>query len=217
MPDNNPPDIFDFGRTQGPSAPPTPLRETAQWHVAAGGKKGGPFTTAQIKKGLAAGKIPRSALVWKEGMAEWTPVGQIPQLVPAAGSAPPPLPDADTGRPEALDTGPAPLAPTGDEFDAGATRMHGNPVDEAASAARPPSGASGPQPALAASAEAASQGVDFPLGHILDNKFLITRKLGQGGMGAVYRVTERDDTGVEYAIKVLAPALIDDPQALADL
>jgi serine/threonine-protein kinase len=54
------------------------------------------------------------------------------------------------------------------------------------------------------------------IGHVLDGRLIVTKKLGQGAMGAVYRVIDQD-TQVEYAAKVLAPALASDPQALLEL
>ena len=52
-------------------------------------------------------------------------------------------------------------------------------------------------------------------GDILDGKFYVIKKLGQGGIGAVYKVI--DDADVEYAIKVVLPEYIDDATALKEL
>lgn len=57
---------------------------------------------------------------------------------------------------------------------------------------------------------------DFPIGYVLDDRLVVTLKLGQGGMGTVYRVTDRE-THAEYAIKVLAPELAGSPAALKEL
>ena len=53
-------------------------------------------------------------------------------------------------------------------------------------------------------------------GDVLDGKYQIIKKLGQGGMGAVYRVID-DTTDVEYAVKVVLPEYIEDPAALKEL
>ena len=99
MPDQNPPEIFDVGKTQMASSPP-PLKgfqpqEVAEWYVAAGGKKGGPYTAAQIRKSLAAGKLSSSAVVWKQGMSGWISLTEVPEFAPA--TAPPPLPTTIKG------------------------------------------------------------------------------------------------------------------------
>ena len=56
----------------------------------------------------------------------------------------------------------------------------------------------------------------LPIGYILDDKFVITKILGKGGLGIVYKATERD-TGVEFAVKVLTPELFNDAMARKDL
>ena len=53
-------------------------------------------------------------------------------------------------------------------------------------------------------------------GDILDGKYQVIKKLGQGGMGAVYRVID-DTTDVEYAVKIVLPEYIEDPAALKEL
>ena len=54
------------------------------------------------------------------------------------------------------------------------------------------------------------------MGHVLDGKLSIVRKLGRGGTGAVYRVVDTK-TQEEYAIKVLAPQLVGSEQSLQNL
>ena len=53
-------------------------------------------------------------------------------------------------------------------------------------------------------------------GDVLDGKYQVIKKLGQGGMGAVYRVID-DTTDVEYAVKVVLPEYVEDPAALKEL
>ena len=56
----------------------------------------------------------------------------------------------------------------------------------------------------------------LPIGYVLDDKFVITKVLGKGGLGIVYKATERQ-TGVEFAIKIVASELVNDVQARNDL
>jgi eukaryotic-like serine/threonine-protein kinase len=51
------------------------------------------------------------------------------------------------------------------------------------------------------------------LGRELDGKYTILEKLGQGGMGAVYRATQHS-VGREVAIKVVNAHLVSDPEAI---
>lgn len=57
---------------------------------------------------------------------------------------------------------------------------------------------------------------DLSVGSLLRGRYLITKPLGRGGMGVVYKATDKE-THAEYAVKVLVPELSRDPQALADL
>lgn len=71
----------------------------AEWYYAKGKEKVGPLTTAQLRELARSGELSRNDMVWKQGMANWTPAAQVkhlfaevvPQVVPA--SVPPPLPD----------------------------------------------------------------------------------------------------------------------------
>jgi serine/threonine protein kinase len=87
-----------------------------------------------------------------------------------------------------------------DPFDTGRTVLHD------------PS-SSGPQSLLV---DESTRAVDLPIGYVLDGRLVVTQKLGQGGMGAVYRVTDRE-TYAEYAVKVLCAELANNLQAVADL
>lgn len=213
---------IDFGRTQGSTPPPPPpVGADAQvWHVSAGGKTVGPATAEQVRRSIAAGKVPLSAVVWKDGMADWLTLSHVPEFanVTVRPTPPPPPVDAattDTRRAQALDASrtmqqPPPGKPDqrAKSLDYGSTMQHGAPPASRTTA--PPSQ---PQPSAPPTVQT---GTDFPVGHVLDERLVITLKLGQGGMGAVYRVTDRE-THVEYAIKVLTPELVGSPAAFADL
>jgi membrane protease subunit (stomatin/prohibitin family) len=93
-----------FGGQQGGTPPPMPAQ--AMYHVDQNGQPGGPYSVAQIQQGVAAGQVTAQTLVWTNGMAAWTPAGQVPALA-SLFSAPPPIPGAGTPPPMP----PAPPAP----------------------------------------------------------------------------------------------------------
>lgn len=60
------------------------------WFYAKNGSQQGPLSTDEIKSRIAMGEIGPNDLAWCEGMSDWLPVGQIPQLK-AETAAPTPL------------------------------------------------------------------------------------------------------------------------------
>jgi len=56
----------------------------------------------------------------------------------------------------------------------------------------------------------------LPGGYVVDGRFEIRRKLGQGGFGAVYLAWDRN-LEVEKALKVLPAVMAEDEEAIADL
>ncbi len=71
---------------------PPPLPQSVAYHVALDGQSAGPFDLTAMKPHVQSGKLTRETLVWKDGMASWTPAGQVPELAGLFGSTPPPLP-----------------------------------------------------------------------------------------------------------------------------
>jgi len=51
-----------------------------EWYYASGGVQQGPITIEELKSRKAAGQIAADSLVWKEGMADWKPWNEIPEL-----------------------------------------------------------------------------------------------------------------------------------------
>jgi hypothetical protein len=41
---------------------------------------------------ISSGQLTRSSLVWKNGMAQWTKAGEVPELAALFSSVPPPVP-----------------------------------------------------------------------------------------------------------------------------
>jgi hypothetical protein len=72
---------------------PPPLPQAVKFHVALGGQQAGPFDLPTLQQYVQAGQLTKDTLVWKEGMANWTAAGQVPELANLfGGAAPPPLP-----------------------------------------------------------------------------------------------------------------------------
>lgn len=78
--------------TGGPGAPP-PLPASAAFFVAIEGKQAGPFDLAGLQAKVAAGQLKGDTLVWKNGMAQWMPAGQVMELAGILANVPPPLPN----------------------------------------------------------------------------------------------------------------------------
>ncbi len=67
--------------------PPIPQQANASFFVAEGGKQSGPFSMNEL-----GGKLTRDTLVWRQGMAQWTRAGDVPELKSLVDSIPPSLP-----------------------------------------------------------------------------------------------------------------------------
>jgi membrane protease subunit (stomatin/prohibitin family) len=77
-----------------PPAPggPPPLPAGAQWYLGVGGAQQGPFDQGGLAAQAATGALTATTLVWKAGMAQWTPASEVPEVAQVLGSTPPPLP-----------------------------------------------------------------------------------------------------------------------------
>ena len=54
----------------------------SEWYYAQDNVPKGPVSAAEIKRMAAAGDLPPSELVWKEGMTDWTEAGSVKELFP---------------------------------------------------------------------------------------------------------------------------------------
>jgi membrane protease subunit (stomatin/prohibitin family) len=77
-----------------PAAPDAPPPLPAPWFLGVNGQQQGPFDTAGLAAAVTSGALTASTLVWRAGMAAWTPASQVPEIASLLGSAPPPLPPA---------------------------------------------------------------------------------------------------------------------------
>jgi formylglycine-generating enzyme required for sulfatase activity len=77
------------------------------WWYATGGTRKGPVGFDFIREKVLGGEILPSDVVWKEGMAAWTPISDVPDLQPIIQALPPELPK--TIEPPPLPSVPVPV------------------------------------------------------------------------------------------------------------
>jgi hypothetical protein len=80
-----------MGAMGGASSPP-PIPGGAQFHVAVGQNQTGPFDLNALQQQVASRELTRETLVWKNGMAQWTKAGEVPELSGLFANLPPPIP-----------------------------------------------------------------------------------------------------------------------------
>ncbi|HEX7240596.1 MAG TPA: SPFH domain-containing protein [Longimicrobiaceae bacterium] len=78
--------------SHAPPAPPPLPQQGAQFFVAVNGQQTGPLTVDALRQRIADGSLTRDSLAWKQGMAQWTPAGDVAELAALFGASPPPLP-----------------------------------------------------------------------------------------------------------------------------
>jgi membrane protease subunit (stomatin/prohibitin family) len=76
----------------GAAPPPMPASGAVQFFVGIDGKQAGPFDVATLTQMASRGQITRESLVWKQGMASWTPAASVGELSTVFGATPPPFP-----------------------------------------------------------------------------------------------------------------------------
>lgn len=81
------------------AAPAMPQMPSVKYMVGVNGSQYGPYDTNQLSQMVNSGQINAQTLVWAQGMATWTPAGNVPELAPLfnpmpsnPGMMPPPLP-----------------------------------------------------------------------------------------------------------------------------
>ncbi len=77
------------------------LMAEAVWYFADGDVERGPVTEAQLRALIGTGNLTPEDLVWKEGMDDWTPAGDVPGLFDQPGPATPPVTPASPAAAEA--------------------------------------------------------------------------------------------------------------------
>ena len=61
----------------------------ADWHVTRDGEAMGPMPAAQVREMLGSGELDGETLVWTEGMRNWQPLAETPELTAPPQQAPP--------------------------------------------------------------------------------------------------------------------------------
>ncbi|MCH2207531.1 MAG: SPFH domain-containing protein [Lentisphaerales bacterium] len=84
------------GQAAAPPPPPAPTANVA-FHVSVNGQSYGPYDMNTLKQHISGGQVTCDSMVWKQGMANWLPAGQVPELGNLFG--PPPLPTTEGTMP----------------------------------------------------------------------------------------------------------------------
>ncbi|MFD7365119.1 SPFH domain-containing protein [Nocardiopsis alba] len=76
------------------AAAPPPLPPQEQWHVGVNGQQQGPLDRGGLVRLASEGTLTRQSLVWRNGMPQWAPAGEVPELADLFAHTPPPMPPA---------------------------------------------------------------------------------------------------------------------------
>lgn len=82
-----------FNNQQPPSfnqAPP-PMQPVVSFHANINGQQFGPLDMATLQTMVNDGRIKNDTLVWKQGMSEWKPAGQVAEISSIFAQVPPPV------------------------------------------------------------------------------------------------------------------------------
>lgn len=77
----------------GTSTPPVqtpPAEPQVQMYLFIGGQQYGPYDYPTLKQFVPTGQLTAQTMVWQQGMAAWTPAGQVPELQALFAPVPPP-------------------------------------------------------------------------------------------------------------------------------
>ena len=76
--------------------PPVPV---VQYMLAVNGQQSGPFNMQQLQQLVQNGQLTSATYVWKQGMANWEPAGQVAELSGLfAQTTPPPIPSVPSNQ-----------------------------------------------------------------------------------------------------------------------
>lgn len=75
------------------SATPPPLPQATMYHLALNGQSQGPYDFNVVSALINNGTVSSGTFVWKQGMANWDKIQNVPEFAPFFVSCPPPLPN----------------------------------------------------------------------------------------------------------------------------
>ena len=70
----------------------------ALWYYAKEDQQHGPISDQEIQSLISSGKVGPADEVWRDGMDDWRPAGEVPELFAERPVAPPPMPSAPGRR-----------------------------------------------------------------------------------------------------------------------
>lgn len=83
------------------------------WYYSENGQQKGPLSEGDLKALISSGKVMANDLIWREGMADWLPVAQVPEFSGSLGVTATPAPTpAAAGMAAPHQTQPGGYAPT---------------------------------------------------------------------------------------------------------
>lgn len=94
-----------------PPPPPPAAEPKVSMHLLIGGTQYGPYDYKTLKSFVPSGQLKEDTLVWQNGMAAWTPAGQVPELKALFAPVPPPPPAGMPPVPPVPPTPPTPPMP----------------------------------------------------------------------------------------------------------
>ena len=80
------------GGNAGQSGPPPLPGAALPFFLGINGQQVGPVPPSELAARVTSGELTQATPVWRQGMAAWTPAGQVGELAPLFASVPPPLP-----------------------------------------------------------------------------------------------------------------------------
>jgi hypothetical protein len=68
------------------------MQPQVNYMLAINGQQAGPFGWAQLQQLVQQGQLTQQTYVWTQGMANWTPAGQVVELAPLFQNCVPQMP-----------------------------------------------------------------------------------------------------------------------------
>ena len=88
-----------MGNTMSQSINTPPPVPVVQYMLAVNGQQSGPFNMQQLQQLVQNGQLTSATYVWKQGMANWEPAGQVAELSGLfVQTTPPPIPPVPSNQ-----------------------------------------------------------------------------------------------------------------------